>query len=41
MPFDVAFALEDLQRRAFAIKFSEFEGNEFDLNTMSFKEREL
>lgn len=39
IPFDVAFSLPDLERTAFSIVFSEFEGNEFDFNAMSFKER--
>jgi hypothetical protein len=38
IPFDVAFALDDVRRGAFAIAFSEMEGNEFDWHTMSFKE---
>ncbi|MGM3277888.1 MULTISPECIES: hypothetical protein [unclassified Ralstonia] len=40
MPFDVAFSLDDTMRQAMAIKCSEFHGAEFDLKTMSFKERE-
>jgi len=40
VPFDVAFSLDDAMRQAMAIKCSEFHGAEFDLNTMSFKERE-
>lgn len=39
IPFDVAFGLNDVTRAAFAISFSEMEGNEFDWTTMSFKER--
>lgn len=40
VPFDVAFSVDDTMRHAMAIKCSEFHGAEFDLNTMSFKERE-
>lgn len=39
IPFDVAFALGDIERAAFAIIFSEQEGAEFDFNTMRFKDR--
>jgi len=39
VPFDVAFALDDVRRQWMAIKFSEFQGAEFDLNTMSFKDK--
>ena len=38
--FDVAVSLDDTMRQAMAIKCSEFHGAEFDLRTMSFKERE-
>jgi hypothetical protein len=38
VPFDTAFQLDDATRTAFAIVFSEFEGNEFDFNRMEFKE---
>ena len=31
-------AVSDARRQWMAIKFSEFQGAEFDLNTMSFKE---
>jgi hypothetical protein len=40
IPFDVAFQLDDLTRTAWCIVFSEMEGNEFDWNTMQFKEKE-
>lgn len=30
----------DIRRKWMAIKFSEFHGNEFDLATMSFKDRD-
>ncbi len=38
VPFDVAFSLDDTCRQWMAIKFSEFNGAEFDINTMSFKD---
>jgi hypothetical protein len=36
VPFDVAFALDDATRAAFAIKFSEFEGHKFNFENMAF-----
>jgi hypothetical protein len=39
VPFETAFELPDEARTAFAIVFSQFEGNEFDFRTMTFKER--
>ncbi|WP_155404644.1 hypothetical protein [Enterobacter ludwigii] len=38
IPFDVAFSLSDSRRQWMAIKFSEFNGAEYDLDTMTFKE---
>ncbi len=38
VPFDLAFELPDETRAAFAIKFSEFGGAEFDWSSMTFKE---
>ena len=48
VPFNVAFGvppgeqyvLVEADVASFAIIFSEFEGNKFDINTMQFKERE-
>jgi len=37
VPFDVAFALDDLTRAAWSIVFSEMEGNKFDWALMKFK----
>jgi len=31
--------LEEYERMAFSVTFSEFEGNEFDWDTLQFKER--
>lgn len=42
VPFDRVFECDRLlahERMAMSITFSEFEGNEFDWGTMSFKER--
>ena len=39
VPFDVAFALDDVTRAAWSIIYSEMEGAEFDWNTMRFKEQ--
>jgi hypothetical protein len=38
IPFDVAFRLDDVTRAAFAIAYSEMDGNTFDWNTMRFKD---
>lgn len=38
VPFDTAFALDDVTRAAFCIKFSEFEGHKFNYRTMEFEE---
>jgi hypothetical protein len=38
VPFDVAFALDDVTRAAFSIKFSEFEGHKFNFENMAFEE---
>ena len=40
VPFDLAFQMDDLTRAASAIVFSQFEGNEFDFRTMSWKKQE-
>jgi hypothetical protein len=37
---DLAFSLDDITRTAWAIIFSEFEGNDFDTNTMTYKEKQ-
>lgn len=34
VPFDVAFSLDEVDRRAMAINFSRFEGNEFDIDRL-------
>jgi hypothetical protein len=39
VPFDVAFSLDDRDRAAWCIVFSEFEGNQFDWNRMEFEEQ--
>jgi hypothetical protein len=39
IPFDVAFAVDAATSSAWAIMFQEFEGAEFDLHTMRFKDR--
>ncbi len=39
IPFDVAFALDDVTRAAWCIVFSEMDGAEFDWSAMSFRER--
>jgi hypothetical protein len=39
VPIDVAFQLDDTMRAAMAIAFSEFNGAEFDVDRMRFKER--
>jgi hypothetical protein len=38
VPFDVAFSLDDAKRMWMAIKFSEFGGRKFNLETMEFEE---
>jgi hypothetical protein len=38
VPFDVAFALSDVERTAYSIIFSEFEGQKFNWNRMQFDE---
>jgi len=38
VPFDVAFALDDIKRTAFSIIVSEQGGAEFDWERMQFKE---
>jgi hypothetical protein len=38
VPFDVAFALDDITRTAFSISFSEMDGAKFDWDAMRFKE---
>ncbi len=37
--FDVAFSLDEVKRKWMVIQFRQFHGDEFDLNTMTFKER--
>jgi hypothetical protein len=37
--FDVAFSLSDLDRAAWSIVMSEFQGNKFNLNTMRWEEQ--
>ncbi|GGY07098.1 hypothetical protein [Paludibacterium paludis] len=37
MPFDIAFSLEEVERAAWGIIFSEFRGNTFDLQRMEFE----
>lgn len=39
IPFDVAFDLDSSTREAFSIVFSEFQGNEFDLDAFAFKKK--
>ena len=39
IPFDVAFSLDDCERTAYAILFSEMEGNKFNFDTMRFEEQ--
>lgn len=38
VPFDLAFQLDDNTRAAFSIIFSQFEGNKFNFNTMTFED---
>lgn len=38
VPFDVAFALDDITRAAMCIAISEHNGRPFDWNRMDFKE---
>jgi len=38
VPFDVAFSLDDLERTAYAIAFSEMEGAKFNWDSMRFEE---
>jgi len=38
VPFDVAWSLDDFTVDAWCIIFSELHGNEFDFNTMKFRE---
>lgn len=38
VPFDVAFELEEIERAAWSIIFSEMNGAKFDWNAMSFIE---
>lgn len=38
VPFEVAFKMGELDRAAFAIIFSQFQGGEFDWDRMAFKE---
>lgn len=38
VPFDVAFALDDVTRAAFSIVFSEQEGSKFSWHTMRFED---
>jgi len=40
VPFDVAFSLDDTTRTAFAIMFSEMEGNKFDWDLLDYVKRE-
>jgi hypothetical protein len=40
VPFDVAFALDDVTRAAFSIVFSEFEGSKFDWERLRFEDPE-
>lgn len=40
VPFDVAFEVDDVTRAGWCIIFSEMEGQTFDFNTMSFRDRE-
>jgi hypothetical protein len=39
VPYDVAFSLPELDVQAYGIIFGEFEGNEFDFNRMTWKEK--
>jgi hypothetical protein len=39
IPFDVAFALDDVERQWMSIKFSQFQGGKFNMNTMQFEEQ--
>lgn len=39
VPFDTAFALDDITRAAFSIVFAEFEGQEFDRKTFRYKDK--
>ncbi len=39
MPFDVAFSLDPADRLAWVIALGRLDGGEFDLSTMSWKER--
>jgi hypothetical protein len=39
VPFDVAFAMDATKRQGLAVIFGELEGGEFDLQSMSWKER--
>jgi hypothetical protein len=39
VPFDVAFSMGAAKRQGLAVIFGELEGGEFDLHTMSWKER--
>jgi hypothetical protein len=38
VPFDLAFQLDEVTRTAMAIQFSQFEGNRFNVDTMTFEE---
>jgi len=38
VPFDLAFAVADIDRTAMAIIMSEFNGNKFNMDTMRFED---
>lgn len=38
IPFDVAFAIDDVTRAAWSIIFSEMNGAKFNFNTMQFED---
>lgn len=38
IPFDVAFALDEPVRRAFSLRFSQFEGHKLDIENLQLVE---
>jgi hypothetical protein len=40
VPFDVAFSLGEVERAAWCVIFSEFEGATFDWRTLRFEDRD-
>jgi hypothetical protein len=38
VPFDVAFSLPDIDRQAWSIIFGQFDGGEFDFNSLAWKQ---